>query len=601
VAWYRFTLRSGIRKICFRRKKFSVKGDYFYGCSVHDKFPDEWKPKLLDDADQILDGRIRYYAFHWKYVGTPPDWFLNPFNKSAYPDTDSHWTKLPDFDPVAGDIKNIWEASRFEWAVTLARAFRISGKSEYMETLNAWLKDWVKSNPLNTGPNWKCGQEASIRVFNLINATLILNQSGSTSKALTDLINDHLQRIYGNIRYAISQDNNHGTSEAAALFIGGNWLNIIKPEYPKAKKYAVTGRKWLENRLKKLVEEDGSFSQHSVTYHRVLLDTLIFVEFWRQKFETQEFSDGFYRKVRATIEWLWHLTDELSGNCPNLGANDGALFINMHSCNFRDFRPTLQTACVIFKNTKYYNIGLWDEPLYWFERNSEPLPVIADKKESKVLPGGYVILQSSGSWALVRFPHFRFRPSHNDVFHIDLWHNGINILCDSGTFSYNSATENVSYDFTSVKVHNTLSFDCQEQMPRLSRFLLGTWIVPDAIGQMKIIDKSQSEWYGKYTDYRGNTHKRSICCMNNNWTIEDSLSGKFRTADIGFNLSDTCINVKDNIITTIWGQIITDPGVEFKIEDVFVSDYYMEKHLSKRLKIHLTDQKNIVTIIKLYE
>ena len=42
------------------------------------------------------------------------------------------------------------------------------------------------------------------------------------------------------------------------------------------------GRYWLENRVAHLVEPDGSFSQYSINYHRVLLDTLCMVEIWRR-------------------------------------------------------------------------------------------------------------------------------------------------------------------------------------------------------------------------------------------------------------------------------------------------------------------------------
>ena len=41
---------------------------------------------------------------------------------------------------------------------------------------------------------------------------------------LVQIVRQHLARINANIRYAIAQRNNHATSEAAALFIGGNWL-----------------------------------------------------------------------------------------------------------------------------------------------------------------------------------------------------------------------------------------------------------------------------------------------------------------------------------------------------------------------------------------
>ncbi len=35
--------------------------------------------------------------------------------------------------------------------------------------------------------------------------------------------------------------------------------------------------------------------------------------------------------------------------------------------------------------------------------------------------------------------NFKTRPAQMDQLHVDLWHKGINVLCDSGTYSY--ATE----------------------------------------------------------------------------------------------------------------------------------------------------------------
>ena len=54
------------------------------------------------------------------------------------------------------------------------------------------------------------------------------------------------------------------------------------------------GRGWLENRAKKLIGKDGSFSQYSLNYHRMLLDTLSIAEVWRQRSETPSFSLIFY-------------------------------------------------------------------------------------------------------------------------------------------------------------------------------------------------------------------------------------------------------------------------------------------------------------------
>ena len=75
----------------------------------------------------------------------------------------------------------------------------------------------------------------------------------------------HLRRIAPTIRYAIAQDNNHGTSEAAALFIGGTWLALLGE--PAGRRWAVRGRRWLEDRAGRLIGVDGSFSQYSLNYH----------------------------------------------------------------------------------------------------------------------------------------------------------------------------------------------------------------------------------------------------------------------------------------------------------------------------------------------
>src|SRR5690606_16628052 len=100
-----------------------------------------------------------------------------------------------------------------------ARAYRVFGDEKYLDALNNRLMDWSENNPLNQGPNWKCGQETSVRVMKLFTAAAIMQQADSVSESLEELVRHHLLRIQPNIRYAIAQDNNHGTSEAAGLYI----------------------------------------------------------------------------------------------------------------------------------------------------------------------------------------------------------------------------------------------------------------------------------------------------------------------------------------------------------------------------------------------
>lgn len=610
IFWYRFSLKTGIRRFWFPTSQLPTDQDFFRPVVQRQDYPNEWKKKLVETAEKILSGQLCYYSFHWKDVGTPPNWFINPFNGKKFPNTQAHWTKLPDFHSETGDIKNIWEASRFDWVVTLSRAYAVTNDVRYLQTLNEWLKDWCKHNPLNIGPNWKCGQEVSIRVFNLINASFILQQNNNPTTALIQLIEAHLKRIQLNICYAIAQDNNHGTSEAAGLFIGGSWLSNINVTQKlfgaksKAQAYTQKGRYWLENRVSKLISEDGSFSQHSVNYHRVMLDTLSFSEFWRLTNNEKPFSAHFYSKAKAATTWLYQLTDNHSGNAPNIGENDGAMLLNLHGCSYRDFRPSLELAGFLFLNKISLNTEA-QEPLFWMKLTNKDNASQFQPRISKCYKSGYVTIIVGQTWSLLRFPFFKFRPSHNDVFHFDLWCKGINFICDAGTFSYNPPLEDQNIDLKSVHSHNTICFDENEQMPKLSRFLLGNWLKADKIGEVVIDKQGNQSWEGQYTDNFNNKHHRKISTNGKIWRIEDTITGNFKIATIGFNLNTTEAKVENTTCITPFAIITFSNKSNANaidnlcIKNTIISEHYFQKRIIQRLNITVTQPGTYITVIHL--
>ncbi|TFH24054.1 MAG: heparinase, partial [Bacteroidia bacterium] len=455
VLYYRLLRKSGFLRRKFKVQKTRVKGPVFSKCSTVPDFPADWEEKLLKQADTILSGLLPYYSYHWMEQSTPPNWFLNPFNGKECKESHRHWTQISDFNPELGDIKNVWEASRFSWLGILARAFSVSGKMVYLDTLNHWLSDWMEKNPVNQGPNWKCGQETSYRVFALLNAANILDQAEVPSELLVSTIHQHLGRISSNIRYAFAQRNNHATSEAAALYVGGNWLLKVGATNQRGlRTYARKGRKALERLAGELSYEDGSFAQHSAVYHRLFLDTLSTAVFWTRKLVLREFTPEFYAHAQKAWNWLHSLSDE-SGLCPNLGSNDGTLLQSNHSCDYRDFRPSLQLASALFHGIPVFANGPYSEALYWYGIKNYAGKKEAFKKASQVFGSGYVIMNGGASWAFLRFPYYKFRPAHNDAMHFDLWAEGKNLLFDSGSYSYNPEPGSKVPDLKSVHAHNT--------------------------------------------------------------------------------------------------------------------------------------------------
>ncbi len=461
----------------------------------------------------------------------PPDWLVNPFNRQRVGTVNHEWWQIPDFDPAVGDIKLVWEMSRFDWVLAFAQRAS-KGDSESLVRLNHWLADWCLHNPPYRGPNWKCGQEASIRIIHLAMASLILGQVRTATSGLRDLLQVHLKRIAATLQYAIAQDNNHGTSEAAALFIGGSWLAVHGSE--EGKRWLLTGRRWLENRADRLIGNEGSFSQHSLNYHRMMLDTFCMVEVWRRHMGLKALSTRCNSRVLSAAKWLRQMVNPITGDGPNLGANDGARLLQLADSEYRDYRPSVQLAMALFAGQRAYSTsGSWDYTLDWLgvalPDEIAPLPCdfMADD-------GGFVVIRRGAAMVLLRYPRFRFRPSHADALHLDLWIGSNNVLRDAGTYSYNSGSEWISY-FCGTESHNTVQFDERDQMPSLSRFLFGDWLKTEGLQQ--ITDDGQvTHFSAGYSDRWNATHHRQIRLRDNNLTVIDNVHGFTKKAVLRWRL-----------------------------------------------------------------
>lgn len=517
---------------------------------------------------------LTYFGWHTTKHHHPPKWHQNPFN-GVTAKTNLPWWQIPDFDPKLGDIKTVWEASRFDWVLHFAQQ-AAQGNEKALDNLNHWLSDWCTHNPAYYGVNWKCGQEASIRVMHLAFAALLLEQHQQTSPALQILIKAHLQRIVPTIHYAIAQDNNHGTSEAAALFIGGSWLNQLGDK--TGLKWQNLGSKWLENRAKRLIEADGSFSQYSINYHRVMLDTYSMAEHWRQCLNLSPFSATLSQKLQRATHWLYHMVQAETGEAPNLGANDGARLLPLSDTDYRDYRPSVQLAMALFcQQDAYGKDGSWNEPLHWL---NIPVP-----KQQAVQPqsihfpeGGYGTLRKGNIFVLLRYPNFRFRPSQADALHVDLWQEGENLLRDGGSYSYNTG-EKISRYFGGTASHNTIQFDDRDQMPRLSRFLFGDWLKMQDIMHIHEVDDS-TKFGASYRDYQKAYHHRTIRLSSQRLIVTDKVTNFKHKAVLRWRLLPGEWQVNDFTLINDRCQIAiesTVPIIRIEVIQGWESRYYLKK------------------------
>lgn len=545
--------------------------------------------------ETVFEPSYKLTAFGWKSyaIGQYPNWFYSPLTGANFANTEKSWFEIPDFDANVGDIKGIWEASRFDWLLHFVLRHHETHDQAELAQLDQWLNNWCENNSAYLGPNWKCGQEASIRVMHLISALIGLEQLESPSQNVLALIEIHLKRIAPTIDYAIAQDNNHGTSEAAALFIGGSLLNSVN----QTKLYSTwqsLGRKWLENRASKLIMADGGFSQYSVNYHRVMLDSYCLSEIIRRKLKLPEFSASMYSQLHKAADWLFVLTQE-NGDVPNLGANDGAKLLPVSNTDYRDFRPSVQLASTLFAGQSYYvEAGSYDQPLTFFGLNKiNQTAFVLPNKNKFFKSSGLISAEHNNFFIAFKLPVFKFRPSQCDALHLDVWCNGQNILRDGGTYSYNSTAEDLDY-FSGPASHNTVQFDGHLQMPRLSRFLFGAWLKPSNLAY------SEDKFSCGYADFWGCQHQRQVSLHHKEIIVIDSVSGFKESAVLRWRLQPGSWELNGGTLSNgrISIEIKANTEAEITLSSGFESRYYYQKTVLPVLEVKVKHSSTITTVIK---
>ena len=91
---------------------------------IRNELNNDDKKMLIEAADKACEGIITGFNSIELNYGNPIDWQLNPLTGKRCSEQ-AKWYEIPDFDPVRGDIKVIWEASRFSFFISYARAYRL--------------------------------------------------------------------------------------------------------------------------------------------------------------------------------------------------------------------------------------------------------------------------------------------------------------------------------------------------------------------------------------------------------------------------------------------------------------------------------------------
>ena len=482
-------------------------------------------PALAERFRTIKEGKFLFFNSIEFTIGNHYDWITNPDTGYQYNVT-KHWTEIPDYSTEAGNIKYVREKSSFSYLYDIIRYDYHFG-TDCSQFVFLEIISWIKANPINCGPNYRCSQEASLRVLNW---TFALNYYRN-SPFLTEDIFDQIQfaiywqmdHVYRNIDFSrIAVRNNHAVTETLALYL----IGLLYPQFPGSHEWKEKGKRWFEEEIAYQIYEDGTFLQFSMNYHRVVVQLLTWGIVLADK-NGESFTKVVYERATRSIEFLRTCMVDENGCLPNYGANDGALFFKLNDADYRDYRPSLNALA------KSLSIDLEfaeTEDELWYGLDSKPansrIPSFGIHSFQK---GGYYIFREPNTLTFIRCGNHKDRPSQADNLHLDIWYKGQNILCDAGSYKYNTDKETLRY-FSGSASHNTVMIENFDQMEKGERFIWFGWT------QMKEAATYETEDFfcfnGSIIAFKHVSkdiiHERKVIKKKNEpvWIVKDSIINK---------------------------------------------------------------------------
>ena len=498
--------------------------------------PAEGLDNLRRLALEAGHGRIFCFGRWQADYGDPVDWHRDPVSGFRR-DASVYWTRSLEEADGASEVKFVWEIARFPHAYHLARAaaFFPEEAPALSRSLFAQIRAFVYANPPALGVNWASGQEIVFRLLAWLFAldTLVLQER--EAKEAAEFVRRALLRgaghVHDHVEYArLAVYNNHLLTEALGLYAIGS----LFAGTPEMRRLGDEGRQILEEEARRQFYRDGAYIQLSHNYHRVALQDLL----WAVVF-ARSGGDGvpaeWTKAIERSIDFLVAHQNPEDGRLPNFGSNDGALPGLFSTCDYADFRPTLQSASLATRGERLYEPGPWDEEAAWLLGPKALEAKLATPRRHSVSFSrtGFHVLRSEkdeGTFATFRCGTIRDRFSQIDMLHVDLFWKGQNVLVDGGSYLYNGPKKWHDY-FMETGSHNTLTVDGLDQMKHFRKFKCLYWTEAKLLAFRRVgeVSYAAGEHYGYRRHPGGCVHRRSIALHDDGTgAVVDTVQGEGR-------------------------------------------------------------------------
>lgn len=373
-----------------------------------------------------------------------------------------------------GDIKYVWEPSRFQHLSALAFA---ANAEEHVDYIVRSLDSWLEANPYLSGVNWSSSLELAERVISWAFlypriADHVAHDQGFRGRWL-DSIYLHVSRISRKLSL-YSSANNHLIGELVGQFVGSSCFNF----WPECSGWRPRAQELLEREIRLQVGEDGVNREQAMSYHIFTME-LFLLAFAIGRNTGYPFSEGYAQRLRGMAEFVDAVATS-GGDLPWYGDSDDARGF-VFSKGESGVEVAMQLAGLLFGEPQWLRFG--QTPTAAARALVPDLLPNLDSgvkhavQARELFPdAGLACVRSHDNSVglLMDFGPLGFTSiaahGHADALSLWLAIGDEYFLVDAGTYAYHSHHEWRNF-FRSTAAHNTASLDGQNQSQMGGRFL----------------------------------------------------------------------------------------------------------------------------------
>jgi Heparinase II/III-like protein/Heparinase II/III N-terminus len=424
--------------------------------------------QIVQQADKICSHRFDLLGYKDLDYGSPIDWHLDAVHDKRSPKKAFYRVSYLDFAEV-GDSKVTWELNRHQHFVTLAKAFRLTGESRFVQEILQQWRHWKSENPYPTGINWASSLEVAFRSLSWIWTCQLLEGTLEASELRGEWLpglafhGRHIERYLS----TYFSPNTHLLGEGVALF----FLGVMCPELRAAERWKSLGWKIILQEAERQVRPDGFHFEQSTYYHVYAIDFFLHSAILAN-LNNVSTPQGFERTLEKMLDALMLLGR--TGHPPGVGDDDGGRLFDPRRNRGEHLIDPLSTGAVLFQRSDFKAAAgeLREETLWLLGadgiRQWDEMEAALPSREPVALrdAGIYLLTGKSAATQLVLHAGPQETQStghrHSDALSLCLQSHGDSLLIDPETFEYVGPGADRDL-FRGTAMHNTVRVDERDQ------------------------------------------------------------------------------------------------------------------------------------------